>query len=148
MFACNGKNNATQLVGMARIYRKIERSATEQAEIEKIRSAPKDGATTGDKVGSQGCSAIMKLISQLRARREESGISQIELAERMGIEASALCRLETFKVVNPSAFTLLHWGTQGNACRKKLSQNLLLPFPLREGGRGVRLSLRSCKRFT
>jgi len=116
---------------LPRIYRKIERSASERAEIEQIRNSPKDGATTGEKVGSKGYSAIMKLISQLRARREELGISQIELAERMGIEASALCRLETFKVVNPSAFTLLHWAeTLGHDLNLELRNQSTPPNPI------------------
>ena len=106
---------------VSRIYRKTERSATEQSEIEQVRNAPKDGATTGEKVGSQDYNAIIKLISQLKARREELGLSQIELAERMGIKASALCRLEMFKVVNPSAWTLLHWAkTLGNELNLEL----------------------------
>ena len=118
-------------MNLSRIYRKVERSASEQAEIEQIRNAPKDGASPGEKVGSKGYNAIMKLISRLRVRREELGISQIELAERMGIEASALCRLETFKVVNPSAFTLLHWAeTLGHDLNLELRNQPTSPKPI------------------
>ncbi len=35
------------------------------------------------------------------------GLSQTVLAERMGIEWSALFRLETFKVTNPTIWTLM-----------------------------------------
>lgn len=95
---------------MARVYRKIERSVEEQAELERVRKAPKTAATTGEQVSSEGYNAVMQLIAALRARREERGIEQAELAERLGMEPSALCRLETFKVLNPTIWTLLHWA--------------------------------------
>jgi len=95
---------------MARIYRKIERTADEKAEIERIRNAPKTGAATGERIASEDLNAVLHLIAALRRRREELGMDQVELAERMGIEASALCRLETFKIVNPTIWTLLRWA--------------------------------------
>jgi len=95
---------------MARIYRKIERTAEEKAEIERIRNAPKTGAVTGERIDSEGLNAVMRLIASLRARREELGIDQAILAERLGMEASALCRLENFKVINPTVWTLWRWA--------------------------------------
>jgi ribosome-binding protein aMBF1 (putative translation factor) len=95
---------------VARVYRKIERSADEQAELQRIRSAPRTAETTGKSIGSDGYNALMRLIGDLRSRREQMGIEQAELAERMKIEAPALCRLETFKVLNPTVWTLLKWA--------------------------------------
>ncbi len=95
---------------MPRIYRKTEYTAEERAEIQRIRNAPKPLETTGEKIHSASYNAILKLLTALRARREELGLSQSELAARMGIESSALCRLETFKVLNPTIWTLMQWA--------------------------------------
>ncbi len=95
---------------MTRIYRKTERIPEEKVEIERIRNAPKTGAATGERIESQVLNAVMQLIAALRRRREELGIDQADLAQRMEIEASALCRLENFKVVNPTIWTLLRWA--------------------------------------
>jgi DNA-binding XRE family transcriptional regulator len=95
---------------MPRIYRKTEYTADERAEIDKIRNAPKPLQTTSEKIHSASYNAILRLLTALCARREELGITQTELAERMGIESSALCRLETFKVVNPTVWTLMQWA--------------------------------------
>jgi DNA-binding XRE family transcriptional regulator len=95
---------------MARIYRKTDYSAEERAEIERVRKAPKTDESTGESIGSDGFNALLKLITALRERREELGIGQAELAERMGIEPSALCRLESLKAVNPTAWTLCNWA--------------------------------------
>jgi hypothetical protein len=66
---------------MARIYRKTEYTPEQRAEIERVRNAPKTGETTGESVGSDDFDAVLKLIAALRARREELGIGQAELAE-------------------------------------------------------------------
>lgn len=97
---------------MPRIFRKTEHTPEERAELKRIRKLPKPELmkTTGEKMGSDSYNALTKLLSALRARREELGITQTELAERMGIESSALCRLETFKVVNPTIWTLMQWA--------------------------------------
>jgi DNA-binding XRE family transcriptional regulator len=95
---------------MGRIYRKTESTAEERAEIERIRKAPKPLETTGGKITSEGFNRLMQLLAALRTRREELGLSQTQLAERLGIEPSALCRLETFKVVNPTIWTLCQWA--------------------------------------
>lgn len=95
---------------MARIYRNTERTTEERAEIQAIRNASITGDTTGERISSQNYNAVLRLIAALRSRREELGLSQASLAERLGIEPSALCRLETFKVVNPTIWTLMHWA--------------------------------------
>ena len=61
-------------------------------------------------ISSENYNGIMRLIAALRARREALGLSQADLADRLGIEPSALCRLEAFKVVNPTIWTLMHWA--------------------------------------
>ena len=90
-------------------YRKTEYTAEERAEIQRIRDLPKPLETTGEKIHSDSYNAILKLLAGL-CRREQLGISQAELSERMGIESSALCRLETFKVMNPTIWTLMQWA--------------------------------------
>jgi ribosome-binding protein aMBF1 (putative translation factor) len=90
--------------------RNIRALAATKAEIQRIREAPKPLKTTGEKASSETFNAVKKLLGALKRRREELGLSQAQLAERLGIESSALCRLETFKVINPTAWTLLQWA--------------------------------------
>jgi ribosome-binding protein aMBF1 (putative translation factor) len=103
---------------MARIYRKTESSTEERAATGRVCNAPK----TDEPIGSDGFNALLKLIAALRVRREELGISQAELAERIRMEPSALCRLETFKAVNPTAWTL---------CNRAAALDYDLDFQLR-----------------
>ena len=98
-------------MNVPRVYRKTERSAEQQAELERIRSAPKSTDTTGDRIDGRSYNAVMQLIAELKSQRESLGIEQAELAERMGIAPSALCRLEMFRIVNPSSWTLMNWAS-------------------------------------
>jgi len=102
---------------MARIQRKIERTPEDQAEIDCIRAMSRTPAgraelsqSTGDKISSAGHKLLMGLLGALRDRREELGISQADLADRLGMDNTALCRLEAFKAPNPTAWTLLRWA--------------------------------------
>ena len=91
---------------MPRIYRKTERTADVKAEIERIRNVPKTDAAAGERIARKDLNAVLQLIAALPRRRKELGIDQVDLAKRLGIERSALCRLETFKVLNPTVWTL------------------------------------------
>jgi DNA-binding XRE family transcriptional regulator len=102
---------------MARIYRKTEYTPEERAEHARIRAmsfTPEGRAelrkTDGEPISSEGYDALLRLLAALRARREELGITQADLAERLGMDNTALCRLEAFKVINPTSWTLLRWA--------------------------------------
>lgn len=53
---------------------------------------------------------ILSLIARFKAARENQGLTLADLAERMGIDAPALSRLETGKMLNPTLATLHKWA--------------------------------------
>jgi DNA-binding XRE family transcriptional regulator len=102
---------------MPRIFVKSNYTPEEREELKRIRamSFTPEGRrelskTTGERIHSASYNAIGKLIAGLRDRREELGLNQADVAKRMGIEVSSLCRLETFKVNNPTIWTLCQWA--------------------------------------
>ena len=58
----------------------------------------------------QSFTAIVHLMSRLKAVRESQGMTLTEVATRMGIDPPALSRLETGKMLNPTIATLLKWA--------------------------------------
>ena len=62
-------------------------------------------------IGSEGLNAVMRLIAAVRAPGVKN-LASIGGACRakLGMEASALCRLENFKVVDPTIWTLSRWA--------------------------------------
>ena len=61
-------------------------------------------------ISRQSFTAILTLVSRFKAAREAQGLTLAEVAERMGIDAPALSRLETGKVLNPTLATLHKWA--------------------------------------
>ena len=61
-------------------------------------------------VSSHGFAEILSLLAKFKASRESQGLTLAEVAERMGIDAPALSRLETGKVLNPTLATLHKWA--------------------------------------
>jgi DNA-binding XRE family transcriptional regulator len=63
------------------------------------------GAISRDSVA-----AILNLIARFKAGRESQDLTLTEVANCMGIDAPALSRLETGKVLNPTLATLHKWA--------------------------------------
>ncbi len=92
---------------------KSKRTAEERAAEEAIRRQhaanpvrqPQAGA-----INQQSFAAILNLLARFKAARERKGLTLSDVAERMGIDAPALSRLETGKMLNPTIATLLKWA--------------------------------------
>jgi DNA-binding XRE family transcriptional regulator len=61
-------------------------------------------------INRQSFAAILSLMAKFKATRENQGLTLAEVAERMGIDAPALSRLETGKMLNPTLATLHKWA--------------------------------------
>jgi DNA-binding XRE family transcriptional regulator len=75
-------------------------------------------------VNRQSFAAILSLVARFKAVREAQGLTLAEVAGRMGIDAPALSRLETGKVLNPTLATLHKWA---EALGQKLDVSLSSP---------------------
>jgi DNA-binding XRE family transcriptional regulator len=75
-----------------------------------------------DAINRQSFTAILGLVARFRAVREGQGLTLAQVAERMGIDAPALSRLETGKMLNPTLATLHKWA---EALGQKLNVELL-----------------------
>src|SRR5437667_453928 len=60
-------------------------------------------------INQQSFAALLSLLAQFKALRESQGLTLAEVAERMGMDAPALSRLETGKMLNPTLATLFKW---------------------------------------
>lgn len=54
--------------------------------------------------------AVLNLSAKFKAVREEQSLTLAEVADRLGIDAPALSRLETGKMLNPTLATLHKWA--------------------------------------
>ncbi len=61
-------------------------------------------------LNQQSFAAVLSLVARFKAVRESQGLTLAEAAERMGIDAPALSRLETGKMLNPTLATLHKWA--------------------------------------
>src|SRR5205807_10618418 len=61
-------------------------------------------------INQQSFAAILRLVARFKAERESQGLKLAEVAERMGIDAPALFRLETGKMLNPTLATMDKWA--------------------------------------
>ena len=104
---------------------KPERTAEQRAEEEAIRrqhaANPMRERPAGT-VSQRSFAAILTLLARFKAIRESQGLTLAEVAERMEIDAPALSRLETGKVLNPTLATLYKWA---EALGQKLNIDLL-----------------------
>jgi ribosome-binding protein aMBF1 (putative translation factor) len=105
-----------------RVFRKSERTPEELAVLRAERERfsrehpsyarmvetgeidPADETTMGEYL------ALLNLMAGLRAERERRGWSLTDLAERSGLERSAISKLETGKVLNPNLSTLRRYA--------------------------------------
>ncbi len=92
---------------------KPERTAEQRAEEEVIRrhhaANPIRQRPVGT-IGPRSLSTSLALMARFKAVRESRGWTLAEVAERMGIDAPALSRLETGKMLNPTLATLQKWA--------------------------------------
>jgi ribosome-binding protein aMBF1 (putative translation factor) len=92
---------------------KTKRTAEQRAEEDAIRREHVVNPLRqrpADAIDQQSFAAILDLISRFKAARESQGWTLAEVAERMGIDAPALSRLETGKMLNPTLATLHKWA--------------------------------------
>lgn len=61
-------------------------------------------------INRESFTAILRLVARFKAVREGQGLTLAEVADRMGVDAPALSRLETGKVLNPTLATLHKWA--------------------------------------
>jgi hypothetical protein len=54
--------------------------------------------------------AVLSLVARFKSVRESQGLTLAKASERMGIDAPALSRLETGKMLNPTLRTLHKWA--------------------------------------
>lgn len=103
---------------------KPPRTAEQRAEKEAIRrqhvANPIRQRPAGT-INPQSFMAILRLAARFKAEREARGLTLAQVAERMGIDAPALSRLETGKMLNPTLATLHEWA---EALGRKLEMDL------------------------
>jgi DNA-binding XRE family transcriptional regulator len=92
---------------------KPKRTAEQRAEEEAIRrrhTADPIRQRPAGTINPQSFAAILRLLAWFKAMRESQGLTLAEVAQRMGIDAPALSRLETGKMLNPTLATLHKWA--------------------------------------
>jgi DNA-binding XRE family transcriptional regulator len=92
---------------------KPPRSAEQRAEEDAIRrqhAANPVRRRPAGAISQQSFAATLRLVARFKAVRESQGLTLAEVAGRMGIDAPALSRLETGKVLNPTLATLHKWA--------------------------------------
>jgi DNA-binding XRE family transcriptional regulator len=92
---------------------KPKRTAEQRAEEEAVRrqhvANPIRHRPAGT-INQRSFTAILSLVARFKSVRESQGLTLVEVAERMGIDAPALSRLETGKMLNPTLATLHKWA--------------------------------------
>src|SRR5262249_8249316 len=112
---------------------KPERTPEQRAEEEAIRrqhAANPVRQRPAGAINRESFTAILNLMAKFKAIRESQGLTLAELAERMGIDAPALSRLETGKMLNPTLATLHKWAEAlGQKLDVVLSSVMAVPPP-------------------
>ena len=92
---------------------KPKRTAEQRAEEEAVRrqhAANPIRQRPAGTINQQSFAAILSLMARFKAARESQGLTLAEVAQRMEIDAPALSRLETGKMLNPTLATLHKWA--------------------------------------
>lgn len=92
---------------------KPTRTDAQRAEEEAIRRQHAANPVTAcppTAIDRQSFAAILSLVGRFKSVREGRGLTLTEVADRMGIDAPALSRLETGKMLNPTLATLHKWA--------------------------------------
>jgi DNA-binding XRE family transcriptional regulator len=108
---------------------KPKRTAEQRAEEEAIRRQHAANPVRQRPAGTihrESLAAILNLLARFKAARESQGLTLAEVAERMGVDAPALSRLETGKVLNPTLATLHKWA---EALGQRLDVDLSICLP-------------------
>jgi len=63
-----------------------------------------------DALNQQSFAAILNLLARYKAARESQGLTLEVVAERMGIDITAVACLESGKTLNPTLVTLHKWA--------------------------------------
>ena len=103
---------------------KPSRTPEERAEEEAIRrqhTASPVRQRPASAINRASFTAILSLVANFKAERERQGLTLAAVAERMSIDAPALSRLETGKMLNPTLATLHKWA---EALGRKLDVDL------------------------
>jgi DNA-binding XRE family transcriptional regulator len=103
---------------------KPKRTAEQRVEEEAVRRQHAANPVRQRPAGAlnrQSFAAILSLVARFKAVRESKGLTLAEVSERMGIDAPALSRLETEKMLNPTLATLHKWA---EALGQKLGADL------------------------
>ncbi len=103
---------------------KAKRTAEQLAEEEAIRRQHATNPVRQPPAGvinQHSFAAILSLVARFKAVRESKGLTLAGVAEQMGIDAPALSRLETGKMLNPTLATLHKWA---EALGQKLAVDL------------------------
>jgi ribosome-binding protein aMBF1 (putative translation factor) len=103
---------------------KPKRTAEQRAEEDAIRrqhAANPVRQRRASAMSRQSFVAILNLVAQYKVAREGQGLTLAEVADRMGIDAPALSRLETGQMLNPTISTLHKWA---EALGRKLELDL------------------------
>lgn len=81
-----------------------EKAIRQQHALNPVKQQP------ADSINQQSFAAILSLMARFKTSRENQGLTLAEVAQRMGIDAPALSRLETGKMLNPTLGTLHKWA--------------------------------------
>jgi DNA-binding phage protein len=102
------------------IHKKIARTAEENARIKAIREkfarwhpGPDELAATGEYDGPIPLGEVIELqalLADLRRAREAAKLTLAEVAERTGMNRTAVSRLENGRQANPTFFTLVRYA--------------------------------------
>ncbi len=90
-----------------------KRTAGQRAEEEAVRRRHAENPVRQRPAGTisqLSFAAILSMVAQFKVVRESQGLTLAEVAKRMGIDAPALSRLETGKMLNPTLATLHKWA--------------------------------------
>lgn len=88
---------------------KIERTPEQKAEERRIREMHRLNPIRelpADTLNGAAAAQLLKFVASVRREREAQGLTLQQLAERAGIDASVLARLEAGQAFNPSVSTL------------------------------------------
>ena len=93
----------------AKPQRTAEQRAAEEA-IRRQHAADPIRQRPASTINRQSFAALLTLVARFKTVRESQGLTLAEVAERMEIDAPALFRLETGKILNPTLATPHKWA--------------------------------------
>jgi DNA-binding XRE family transcriptional regulator len=103
-----------------RVHRKIERTPEQQQEIEAIRERfrrerpslqrLRESGDVTEVVAQGEYIGLLAMLAALKKHREAKGLSLADVAERCGIDRSAVSRLENGVYLNPTLDTLYRYA--------------------------------------